>query len=94
MSKILEGGLNMTNNVLLSEIKEFKSSVVAGGMLIIDYVQKSKQIKHKIDAQAENSMKFFRCLLFLDKISMEQYLTLKSRVDESRIYYKRLLYFN
>lgn len=84
----------MTNNVLLSEIKEFKSSVVAGGMLIIDYVQKSKQIKHKIDAQAENSMKFFRCLLFLDKISMEQYLTLKSRVDESRIYYKRLLYFN
>lgn len=84
----------MVNNVLLNEIVDFNKAVRIGGMLITDYIEKSKRIKHKIDAQAENSMKFFRFLLFLDKISMDQYIAAKSRVDESRIYYKRLLYLN
>lgn len=84
----------MANNILLNEIADFNKAVRIGGMLITDYIEKSRRIKHKIDVQSENSMKFFRCLLFLDKISMEQYIVAKSRVDESRIYYKRLLCFN
>lgn len=83
----------MTNNVLLNEIIEFKNSVAAGGMLIIDYIEQSKQIKNKIDIESEKCISFFRCLLYLDKISMDQYLDVKSKIDESRVYYKRLLYF-
>lgn len=83
----------MANNILLNEIADFNKAVRIGGMLITDYIEKSKRIKHKIDVQAENSMKFFRYLLFIDKISIEQYLDAKSKVVESRLYYKRLLYF-
>ena len=83
----------MTNNILLNEIAEFKAEISIGGMLIIDYIEKSKQIKNKIDIESEKCMRFFRCLLYLDKISMDQYLDVKSKVDESRVYYKRLLYF-
>lgn len=84
----------MANNILLNEITQFKNEFAAGGMLVVDFIQKSKQIKHKIDMESEKSLNFFRCLLFLDKISMEQYLSAKSKVDASRIHYKRLLYAN
>lgn len=83
----------MANNVLLNEITEFKNLVASGGMLIINYIEQSKQIKNKIDIESEKCMRFFRCLLYLDKISMDQYLDVKSKVDESRVYYKRLLYY-
>lgn len=84
----------MANNVLLKEITQFKNEFAAGGMLVVDFIQKSKQIKNKIDMESEKSLKFFRCLLFLDRISMEQYLDAKSKVDASRVYYKSLLYAN
>lgn len=84
----------MGNNVLLKEITQFKNEFASGGMLVVDFIQKSKQIKHKIDMESEKSLKFFRCLLYLDKISMDQYLEAKSKVDYSRKYYKRLLYIN
>lgn len=84
----------MANNILLNEITQFKNEFAAGGMLVVDFIQKSRQIKHKIDMESEKSLNFFRCLLFLDKISMEQYLDAKSKVDASRIHYKSLLYAN
>lgn len=35
----------MANNVLLNEITEFKNLIAYGGMLIINYIEQSKQIK-------------------------------------------------
>ena len=55
----------MAHNVLLKEITQFKNEFAAGGMLVVDFIQKSKQIKNKIDIESEKSLNFFRWLLFL-----------------------------
>ena len=77
---------------LKEEIEEFKIQVM-NGMYMKDYISKSKNIKIKIEKESEKSLKFFSNLYFLNFITMEQYLKMKIKVDNSRMYYKSLLSF-
>ena len=77
---------------LKNEIEEFKIQVM-NGMYMKDYISKSKNIKIKIEKESEKSLKFFSNLYFLDLITMEQYFNMKTKVDNSRMYYKSLLSF-
>lgn len=80
----------MSNNIM-TEIKEFKKMVSAGGITFENYKTKSKKIKKAIDLVFDEKLKVVRFLLFMHKIEMNQYLDLKMRIDRSRLYYKRLL---
>lgn len=84
------GAINMSNNIM-TEIKEFKKMVSAGGITFENYKTKSKKIKKAIDLVFDEKLKVVRFLLFMHKIEMNQYLDLKMRIDRSRLYYKRLL---
>ena len=77
---------------LKEEIEEFKIQVM-NGMYMKDYISKSKNIKIKIEKESEKSLKFFSNLYFSNLITMEQYLNMKTKVDNSRMYYKSLLSF-
>ena len=77
---------------LKKEIEEFKIQVM-NGMYMKDYIGKSKILKNKIENESEKSLKFFSNLYFLDLITMEQYLNMKIKVDNSRKYYKSILSF-
>lgn len=77
---------------LKEEIEEFKIQVM-NGIYMKDYIGKSKILKNKIENESEKSLKFFSNLYFLDLITMEQYLNMKIKVDNSRKYYKSLLSF-
>ena len=77
---------------LKDEIEEFKIQVM-NGMYMKDYISKSIIIKNKIEKESEKCLKFFSNLYFLDLITMEQYFNMKTKVDNSRMYYKSLLSF-
>ena len=77
---------------LKEEIEEFKIQVM-NGIYMKDYIGKSKILKNKIENESEKSLKFFSNLYFLDLITMEQYLNMKIKVDNSRKYYKSILSF-
>ena len=77
---------------LKEEIDEFKIQVM-NGMYMKDYIGKSKMLKNKIENESEKSLEFFSNLYFSNLITMEQYLNMKTKVDNSRKYYKSLLSF-
>ena len=83
--------MSKNRSVVLKTITQFKSDVEMGGMTFDEYKSKSRKIKIMIDLISEEKMKVARCLLFMHKIEMNQYLDLKMRIDRSRLYYKRLL---
>ena len=80
----------MTNNIM-QEIKEFKKVVSAESIRFEDYKTKSRIIKRKIDLLIEERLKILRFLLFSDRITMEQYLDFKMKIEQTRKQYKMLL---
>lgn len=76
---------------ILNEIKDFNKVFNTGGITLEYYFNKKKQIKKKIDLKSEESLNFFRWLYFYDLITQHQYMEMKSKVDNSRKYYKSLL---
>lgn len=78
-------------SVILTVIEQFRRDVRNGGMLFDDYKIKSKKIKYGIDLIFDEKLRLARCLLFMHKIEMDQYIDLKIRIDRSRLYYKRLV---
>lgn len=80
----------MSNNIVI-EIKEFKNRVTAGGMTFDDYKMKSRIIKRKIDLLIEERLKILRFLFFSDRITKEQYLYFKMKIEQTRKHYKMLL---
>lgn len=81
----------MKNNVLLNEINTFKEAVNKGGMLLIDYIQTTKNLKNKINIITERKIKFLKYVLSLDMITLEQYDRHKKLIEDEKIYYKTLL---
>lgn len=80
----------MTNNIM-QEINQFKKVVSAGSIAFEDYKTKSRIIKRKIDLLIEERLKILRCLYFMKRITKEQYLEFKWRIEETRKQYKMLL---
>lgn len=78
---------------LEKEIIEFKKDVLNTGMYMNTYLNKRKEFIQKIDYASDNSMKFFMYLLYLNLITVEQYIGVKIRIDNSRKYYKSMLSF-
>ena len=87
----MRGAINMSNNIM-QEIKEFKKVVSAEGITFDDYKMKSKIIKRKIDLLIEERLKILRCLYFMKRITKEQYINFKMKIEQARKQYKGLLY--
>jgi len=82
----------MKNNLLL-EITDFKNDVKTNGMFITTYLNKRKEFIKRIELSSDRSLQFFRILYFNNLITKEQYIDFKTRIDDARKYYKRVLSF-
>ena len=82
----------MKNN-LLTEITDFKNDVKHNGMVITTYLNKRKEFLQRIELSSDRSLQFFRILYFNNLITKEQYIDFKTRIDNARKYYKRVLSF-
>ena len=82
----------MKNN-LLTEITDFKNDVKHNGMFISTYLNKRKEFLQRIELSSDRSLQFFRILYFNNLITKEQYIDFKTRIDDARKHYKRVLSF-
>lgn len=82
----------MKNNLLI-EITDFKNDVKHNGMFITTYLNKRKEFIKRIELSSDRSLQFFRILYFNNLITKEQYIDFKTRIDDARKYYKRVLSF-
>ena len=82
----------MENN-LLTEITDFKNDVKHNGMFISTYLNKRKEFLQRIELSSDKNLKFFRILYFNNLITKEQYIDFKTRIDDARKHYKRVLSF-
>ena len=82
----------MKNNLLI-EIKDFKNDVKHNGMVITTYLNKRKEFLQRIELSSDRNLKFFRILYFNNLITKEQYIDFKTRIDDARKHYKRVLSF-
>lgn len=82
----------MKNNLLI-EITDFKNDVKHNGMFISTYLNKRKEFLQRIELSSDRNLKFFRILYFNNLITKEQYIDFKTRIDDARKYYKRVLSF-
>ena len=82
----------MKNNLLI-EITDFKNDVKHNGMFISTYLNKRKEFLQRIELSSDRSLQFFRILYFNNLITKEQYIDFKTRIDDARKHYKRVLSF-
>lgn len=76
---------------MYQEIKSFYDQVRNEGIYWPDYLQKKKYFKNKIDDKADNLLILNKYLWLNKKITKKQYTMMKTKIEYSRSYYKRLL---
>lgn len=78
---------------LIKEINDFKYDVIHKGMYVDVYLDRRKKLIQKIDWFCDKCLNFFCYVLFIDMISHEQYLRIKSKIEDTRKSYKVMLSF-
>ena len=77
--------------MLFNEIKSFYYRVRNEGIIWSEYVEHKRYLKNKIDDIVEDNLKLTDTLWWQDRITKEQYITMKLRLENSRCYYKKLV---
>lgn len=76
---------------MYEEIKAFYNKIKRDGIYWSEYIEHKKYLKNKIDDIAENKSRLNKLLWSKNRITKQQYQAMENRIENSRIYYKRLV---
>lgn len=76
---------------MFEEIKNFYHIVRNEGIYWSDYIQYKKYLRNKIDDIAEDKSRLNKLLWSQNRITEQQYQAMETRIENSRIYYRRLV---
>lgn len=78
---------------MFEEIKSFYNKVREEGMYWSDYIENKKYLRNKIDDKVNDLLSLNRQLWYQGRITKKQYQNMQIRLENSRFYYKRLVYY-
>lgn len=76
---------------LFNEIKSFYITVKQKGISWSEYVEHKRYLKTKIDDTVKEYLNLNDILLLQKKITKEQYCNMRSKLENTRCYYKKLV---
>lgn len=76
---------------LFNEIKSFYITVKQKGISWSEYVEHKRYLKTKIDDTVKEYLNLNDILLLQKKITKEQYWNMRSKLENTRCYYKKLV---
>lgn len=76
---------------LFNEIKSFYITVKQKGISWSEYVEHKRYLKNKIDDIVEDNLKLTDTLWWQDRITKEQYCNMRTKLENTRCYYKKLV---
>ena len=77
--------------LLFNEIKSFYITVKQKGISWSEYVEHKRYLKTKIDDTVKEYLNLNDILLLQKKITKEQYCNMRSKLENTRCYYKKLV---
>lgn len=76
---------------MFEEIKAFYHKIRNEGISWTEYIANKKYIRNKIDDIAEDKSRLNKLLWSQNRITEQQYQAMKIKIENSRIYYRRLV---
>ena len=76
---------------MFEEIRLFYNKVRQEGMFLSDYLENKKYLRDKIDNIADEKLDISRVLYYNNKIDKSQYIILKTKIEDARANYKKLV---
>lgn len=76
---------------MFEEIKAFYHKIRNEGISWREYIANKKYLRNKIDDIAEDKSRLNKLLWSQNRITEQQYQAMKINIENSRIYYRRLV---
>lgn len=76
---------------MFEEIKSFYYKVRNEGMCWEDYIEQKRHLRNKIDNIADEKLDISRVLYYNNKIDKSQYIIFKTKIEDARANYKKLV---
>lgn len=76
---------------MFEEIKSFYNRVRNEGIYWSEYIDHKKYLRNKIDDKVDELLSLNRHLFRQGSITKEQYLTMQNKIENTKIYYKKLV---
>lgn len=76
---------------MFEEIKSFYNRIRNEGIYWSDYIEHKQYLRNKIDDKVDDLLSLNRYLFRQGSITKEQYLTMQNKIENTKIYYKKLV---
>ena len=76
---------------MFEEIKSFYNRIRNEGIYLSDYIDHKRYLRNKIDDKVDDLLSLNRYLFRQGSITKEQYLTMQNKIENTKIYYKKLV---
>ena len=76
---------------MFEEIKSFYDRIRNEGIYWSEYIEHKKYLRNKIDDKVDDLLSLNRHLFMQGSITKEQYLTMQNKIENTKIYYKKLV---
>ena len=76
---------------MFEEIKSFYNRIRNEGIYWSEYIEHKKYLRNKIDDIVDDLLSLNRHLFMQGSITKEQYLTMQNKIENTKIYYKKLV---
>lgn len=76
---------------MFEEIKSFYNRIRNEGIYWSDYIDHKKYLRNKIDDKVDDLLSLNRHLFMQGSITKEQYLEMQNKIENTKIYYKKLV---
>ena len=76
---------------MFEEIKSFYNRIRNEGIYWSDYIDHKKYLRNKIDDKVDDLLSLNRHLFSQGSITKEQYLEMQNKIENTKIYYKKLV---
>ena len=76
---------------MFEEIKSFYNRIRNEGIYWSDYIEHKQYLRNKIDDKVDELLSLNRYLFRQGSITKEQYLTMQNKIENTKIYYKKLV---
>ena len=76
---------------MFEEIKSFYNRIRNEGIYWSDYIDHKRYLRNKIDDKVDDLLSLNRHLFSQGHITKEQYLEMQNKIENTKIYYKKLV---
>ena len=76
---------------MFEEIKSFYNRIRNEGIYWSDYIDHKRYLRNKIDDKVDDLLSLNRHLFMQGSITKEQYLEMQNKIENTKIYYKKLV---